>query len=788
MGVSRNHDEQDSRSPASLIYRLYQDSLPWTTGGEYLAFYRILKRLVVSWKSVGLDPVFIFDGKLGVHKSRYIQMADEATGSAPPGKHETIVARLNENINRAQLFYTTSPASRSSPSFSRYSSMLPPFCSHVFTQALADMGIETLFVPLGEADGVCVVMAEQRGGFVLGQDSDFVILVGEGGKGRGYVPFEMISWYESEDQEESGTGLSTNQTDARLDPGFTTVSNRRGHHGRQTRESPLLPPLDARRPILSLTVYPPAALRQRLRLPSNVLPLFGALVGNDYTPPQAASHFFEPSLSLGQRIEKVARVLREQLFIPNAQKTGNSAGDHAVDLVWRVIKKMLVRDFYTETEGRALADAIVEATLQYTLPTLGQCCPRYPFCGSLDTGCRAELGLPESVEWYSDAHSRGELRGVRHAFLFPDSVIPYQVMEDPSKASIKLQRLCRVRKAAWEIADEAVGLRFGRAKHEEMEADGDEKSETTLVEQDDGEARDKKEVSPAAGPSRTVVEYVRSSNRIIARDVQLDAASPEEQRPRCLRPLEERLQLYLEAMGCSIPSVTSLPVHLQPLVAIIRFCIADTREPWRHTEVEAVLRACIGTYASWQREKNGDAPTKKEMTIEYPFLTNRKAQIVAYLQAVMTDAHILAESLLLSDHASCTDSRSDIDVTHLRTYVFYNGSALHLFLSAQEPQGWKWSPKEQEAFDRCLSAITEGLEDRILGFNDGRAPNQQTEMSSKRPLPQREIDTRSTQLKTNSGYVGGKPSRAEEFGNWRKGRPAQGAGRFDLLGSMTGSS
>lgn len=45
-----------------LVYRLYQSSLPWTGGGEYLAFYRLVKRLAAAWNNVGLDPVFVFDG------------------------------------------------------------------------------------------------------------------------------------------------------------------------------------------------------------------------------------------------------------------------------------------------------------------------------------------------------------------------------------------------------------------------------------------------------------------------------------------------------------------------------------------------------------------------------------------------------------------------------------------------------------------------------------------------------------------------------------------------------
>lgn len=722
------------------------------------------------------------------------------------------------------------------------------------------MGCETIFVPLGEADGVCVVIAEERGGYVLGQDSDFAILVAEGGKGRGYVPFESTSWFVREEEVQeteeafeeetdepkmeagedtektgsvSGTCSQQGQQGLKPDKGFTTVVNRkRPYDDRNARQSKLLPPPDVRNPTLSLVVYPPSALRQRLRLPATVLPLFGALVGNDFTPPQAALHFFESTLSLGQRIEKVARVLREQLFSPNANKSG-SAGDDAVDLVSRVIKKLTVRDFNTESERHALADAIVEATLQYTLPTMGKCCSRFPFCGNLDTGCRAELGLSEAVERYSDAHKRGELRGVRHAFLFPDSVVPYQVMEDPSKASIKLGKLCAVRKAAWEIADEAVGLRFARSDKEEdqqpdvsAEAGKEETtSEATVVDDtvpkveavDGGQPEVVTETSTTTTPrnQRTVIEYVRSSNRIIARECHLD--EPEqidgETKIRCLQPLEDRLNTYLEVMQCNIPSVCALPIHYQPLVAIIRFCLSETRETWRQMELKGILRATIGTYAAWKRDQRGDCPTKEESTIRYPYLTSRKAQIVAYIQAVMTDAHILAESLLLSNHPTCKDSRGDIDITHLRTYVFYSGSVLHLFLSGEEPGGWKWGQEEQDAFDTCLPVIAEGLETKILGWaeshpeaQDGGAaiwrrggPKLQPAQESKQQTQQHATeasDSRSTTQATHAtssssttatanGNGNGKRGSRADTGNWRDARTKPQSGRFDLLNGMT---
>lgn len=55
------HD--DTYADSSIIYQLYLDSLPWTAGGEYLRFYLIARELVEGWRSVGLEPTFVFDGE-----------------------------------------------------------------------------------------------------------------------------------------------------------------------------------------------------------------------------------------------------------------------------------------------------------------------------------------------------------------------------------------------------------------------------------------------------------------------------------------------------------------------------------------------------------------------------------------------------------------------------------------------------------------------------------------------------------------------------------------------------
>jgi len=655
----------------------------------------------------------------------------------------------------------------------------------------------------------------------MGQDSDFVILMGEGG-GRGYVPFDGLSWFEGRTEEHDNEPPSAGGEE------FTTVSNTKI---RRSRESPLLPPSDYTNPTLNLTYYPPSALRVRLRIPSTVLPLFASLCGTDYTPLSAAYHFFEPSQNLVSRIEKVARILREQLYSPNANKVG-TAGDHAADLVTRVIKKLLVRPFYTESEGAALVDAIVESTLQYTLPTLGRCCEYTPFCGVLDEGCQSESvdGVGEGTKRFSKASEKGEFRAARQGYFYPGSIFPYQVLEDPGRGSLKAGGLMGFRKVAWEILDEALGLRFVKPDLEsEMEAassttvdpsvDGgdesadmkdlqkpesdsergmtvEEGSQDTLVESDSSKENvidistgaeipaemDIDLQSSSTTPSRIVTEYIRSSNRITPHIITLDSLPNPTSTPRALQPFQDRLRTYLSPFQAVTPLITSLPIQYQPIIAIIRFCILDSaawvghEQSWRFSEIEAVLKSCLGTYAQWQREANGDVPSKKELEMSYPLLTSRNAQIFSHLKATMTDSLLLAEALLLSDH--------DEGLTHLQVYKFYSGQTLHFFLNKQIPEGWKWRESDQETYEQCWEALVDGIQDKIVGFT----PTTHTTTTSDGGergvdehvvgVPESEVGKKRKKSKSKGKGGGGGGKTPKPSGG--------GGGRFDLLSGLDG--
>ena len=198
-------------------------------------------------------------------------------------------------------------------------------------------------------------------------------------------------------------------------------------------------------------------------------------------------------------------------------------------------------------------------------------------------------------------------------------------------------------------------------------------------------------------------------------------------------------------------------------------------QSWRSSEIEAVLKSCLGTYAQWQREANGDVPSKKELEMSYPVLTSRNAQIVAHLKATMTDSLILAESLLLSDH--------DAGLTHLQVYKFYSGQTLHTFLNKQIPEGWKWRESDQAMYEQCWEALVDGIQDKIVGFTATTTTTTNVPDDGERVMdegivetPEREVGKK--RKKNKSKGKGGGDKTAKPSGG--------GGGRFDLLSGLDG--
>ncbi|WWC86760.1 uncharacterized protein L201_001639 [Kwoniella dendrophila CBS 6074] len=885
-----------------IIFKLYLDTLPWTSGGEYLRYYKLVKKLVNAWRKVGLEPTFVFDG------------------AAPPEKHNTILSRATEKLLSCQLFYTTSIQSRSSPSFSKGGKVvLPFFASQTFIFALNRLNVQTHFVPAGEADGICVSMAENLGGYIFGRDSDFIILIGNQSLRsiKGYVPIDMLYWIEGQtptaksqlqpqQQQQNFNAYIPPSKRNNVESSFQPVhNNRRNNNNNSNYQSSMIPSSQLINPTLVVTYVPPQALRHRLRLPATHLPLFASLCGTDYTPTTLTQRFYEPNLSMCQKIEKAARILREQLYAPqpfhnysnsrisrngsSSDVTSSNPGDQVVDLVKKVVKKMCIYPFDTEQDLDETVDIIIESALQYSLPPIGICCNIYPFCGELDLslGCQTPVSLGEGYptkstkdiqisgkEAYSRAQRSGLVGTIVHGWLYPDRMYQWQVLEDISGPCLKASEGVKdIRRKAWSIADEGLGgLRWIRNEvvpEEEIEIEIDKKVDATddqsmeTVENDKelrnllgvpnsehcSEAGDFEGLQSEATtlvdqdfnppstakirtrPIREMTEYLRqgSTAKIMASPLPLSPFTPLEagEQPICLRPIEERLQIYLQTLHSNTPAIRALPISLQPLVSLLRFCALDSarkasnhkndHSKWRRDEISSVLRACIATYTSWKRELKSEnsASSKTKQTRDdlgvpggrmFPLLETRNSSLIAQIGSVWSDAHVLAQALLLlpedtipalDDEPTLETENGDeeLGVTHIIPFIFISGITLHSILSNNESYlqggGWKWSKEEEDLYESCWNALIDDLnQDVIVGLSS----HTKLKVNKLNPLSNEDFvkgengkDIDVVDESVGSDYIETKKNKKKKrrkssgSGSTSKGKAGGAGSRFDVL-------
>jgi len=760
----------------------------------------------------------VYDGKpLHLPSSVYPSLI---TGSAPPEKHSTIVNRLSQTTKTALFFHTTSVASRSSPAFSRscHSSILPSFVAECFTHAVQSVNAETYHHPVGEADGICVSIANDREGYIFSLDSDYLILVSTPGASRvkGYCPLDMFQWIEGEvavpNADEDGWE-TPKKADEWSQAGSSSRSKARSKTG-STRYTNYLPSPTYTSPTLVLTSISPAALRTRLRLPANVMPLFASLVGNDYTPPKYADLFYEPGLSPVQKIEKAGRILREVIYAPNSAKAVSgvsNAGDKAVLMVKRVVTKLATRVHLSESVIDEMVDTIIESTFQYVLPGLPDQSATYPFDDPEQTDPEAEAAqVTQAKERYATLQRVGKAGHITHAYTYPGRIYLWPLMEDPSGPSLRASEgVRRVRIEAWRLLEEGCGglgwpepteedLRLAQEDAELEKLLGD----TGITNGEDAEQEvEGGDETPAEVPAtpgqeediaapdlpkerpRRIIEWVRQGSSSKHTGVSVSLPPPPEQSaaPTCLAPMSTRLSHYLRTLSSDTLAVQALPPHLHPLIAAVRLSIIESAArsvrndtKWRRAEVVAVLKGGLGMYAAWEKEERVCRPEKDSEVGGWPQLGGRQMGIVTQLGAVMLDALLLAQALLLGPEevygdegegegtssvdaesaaakgqveknghstemdADAGDSRQDgraIDgtpedgedenpnrprLTHLTPFVFVSGIALHHLLENTEPPastGWRWSAAEDALLERCLEAVGEGLEDNIVGWS-----------------------------------------------------------------------
>jgi hypothetical protein len=106
-------------------------------------------------------------------------------GATPGLKFQTVVSRLTQShVQPSLLFFRTSPASRSTPRFLHESRIIPPLlystCIHALGIVLNKTDALEIHYADEEGDPYAVELAGRVGGFVVGNDSDFVVFNSDG--------------------------------------------------------------------------------------------------------------------------------------------------------------------------------------------------------------------------------------------------------------------------------------------------------------------------------------------------------------------------------------------------------------------------------------------------------------------------------------------------------------------------------------------------------------------------------------------------------------------------------
>ncbi|KZT69711.1 PIN domain-like protein [Daedalea quercina L-15889] len=527
----------------SFIFELASwAGLPWIYGGEYEAFSSLLTRVVMAWKDLGLHVCFAFDG------------------AYPALKFPTLVKRATQTtIQVGQLFFRTSGPARSTPRFLRENSLLPPLIYTVCVQTLLDLvsssamrdkppWLEVHFAD-EEGDPYAVALAARLNAYVVGRDSDYVILNAEGY--QGYIPLDEMVWATtslSATPSDSGSVFSEMDGADDVDGnGFKTVHRSKARR-RDTENSfasrGIIPPtFSPEEYVLSLIchVYSPASLADHLQIPVSLLPLLGALVGNDFTStsedavPSASLHhrnlqymFFERQLTLSQRITRVASTLRSLL---GSASMADSAAvqkrrrrqqiDSVMELVDAAVNVLLLRSPDTMTSGEleAIVERIVEATLQYAIPrndgspTSPNVCALHGYdpCRLFDLFSHAQgpdvpvdkcsstdedqdlPARPMSFDYfhvrtlYVGAYRHGEFPPRALDVLNTGTFWPRLALEDPDKESVSRSVTRPIRQWGYAVLDAGVGLPVPPEEEVEEEDTADSDDELVDVVEEDSD-------------------------------------------------------------------------------------------------------------------------------------------------------------------------------------------------------------------------------------------------------------------------------------------------------------
>ena len=486
-------------------------------GGEYIEFVKLVKFAVESWTKVGLQVNFVFDGLYQAILCNSRESYHLHAGARPSLKFATALSRMGQSlILPAQLFFRTSKTSRSTGRFLNENRIIPPLLYSTCIQTL--LTLKTKYEDLQihfadeEGDPFAVELAGRLGGYVVGNDSDFVILNSDGY--LGYIPIDEMVWKTPKQHMINEADSDGEFQTVRKPKAKRSVANSQGTVG-------LIPPEGAGDLSLSFISYNPETLAKHLNIPVTLLPLFGALVGNDFSRESESQYrkmqalFFERALNPSQRIEKVASTLRS-VVSPNPQqrKAKHQVGS-VMDLIDRTVKVLLAKAINTLGSGEveAFIDTVVNSTLQYAIPKSADvkgreslwptsvCALHEPEACSIlpmishnvmqqaEKSDMADPNLLEAREKYLDAYRNGLLNPKMIDVLNTGTSWPRLFLENPDLETVARSIGQPIREWIYAILHDTVGLPISEDAETAQEGksvkeDSDEDELINVVESD----------------------------------------------------------------------------------------------------------------------------------------------------------------------------------------------------------------------------------------------------------------------------------------------------------------
>lgn len=295
------------------IYRAYLDHFTESVrGGEYIGYTLHVRHFVNALRQADLEPIFVFDGP-------YL-----------PLKIPTVLSRLTETASSNSAFMRSS--SRSKPGFQISMKVFPPLLYDCTLEALRQCNVQIVIEDI-EADSAVAELADRMGGWAVSNDSDFFVLCARGTQCRGYVPIDTLDYLIKpavKEQPESSQAAAAPFED----DGFAQVGKSGRAKGRKGGKNAAAvdvqiqtlnrPPTSADEGVLAgvrFTSYSSAKVAAALGIPTSMLPLLAALVGNDYTA-SIQKRILDPALPYGpQRITFIANAIKTETL--RMASTGN---------------------------------------------------------------------------------------------------------------------------------------------------------------------------------------------------------------------------------------------------------------------------------------------------------------------------------------------------------------------------------------------------------------------------------------------------------------------------------